>query len=137
MKIPELLAPVGSMDHLKVAINSGASSVYLSGKDYGARKYAENFTLDEINEAVDIAHIHNVKVYVTVNTLIKEDELSKKLSEIIDIYLCMDITIRPYYELIKTLTQHLAVIKMVLDAHNVLIGLVSFSSNEDNIARLC
>ena len=80
MKIPELLAPVGSMDHLKVAINSGASSVYLSGKDYGARKYAENFTLDEINEAVDIAHIHNVKVYVTVNTLIKEDELEDVLS---------------------------------------------------------
>lgn len=86
MKIPELLAPVGSMDHLKVAINSGASSVYLSGKDYGARKYAENFTLDEINEAVDIAHIHNVKVYVTVNTLIKEDELEDVINYLSKLY---------------------------------------------------
>ena len=42
MRIPELLAPVGSMDHLKVAINAGASAVYLSGKNYGARKYATN-----------------------------------------------------------------------------------------------
>ena len=48
MRIPELLAPVGSPDHLKVATNAGASSVYLSGKNYGARKYASNFTLDEI-----------------------------------------------------------------------------------------
>ena len=73
MRIPELLAPVGSMDHLKVAINAGASSIYLSGKEYGARRFAENFTLNEIAEAVNTAHLHNVKVYVTVNTLIKED----------------------------------------------------------------
>ena len=56
MRIPELLAPVGSMEHLKVAINAGASSVYLSGKNYGARKFAENFTIEEIAEAVNIAH---------------------------------------------------------------------------------
>jgi len=80
MRIPELLAPVGSMDHLKVAINAGASAVYLSGKNYGARKYAQNFTLDELTEAVNIAHIHNVKVYVTVNTLIKEDELESVIN---------------------------------------------------------
>ena len=64
MRIPELLAPVGSMDHLKVAINAGASAVYLSGKNYGARKYAENFTIEEIEDAVNTAHLHNVKVYV-------------------------------------------------------------------------
>ena len=86
MRIPELLAPVGSMEHLKVAINSGASSVYLSGKDYGARKYAENFTLAEINEAVNIAHLHNVKVYVTVNTLIKQDELEDVINYLSNLY---------------------------------------------------
>ena len=86
MRIPELLAPVGSMDHLKVAINAGASSVYLSGKDYGARKYATNFTLDEIDEAVNTAHIHNVKVYVTVNTLIKEDELEDVINYVYHLY---------------------------------------------------
>ena len=54
MRIPELLAPVGSMDHLKVAINAGASSIYLSGKEYGARRFAENFTLNEIAEQLTL-----------------------------------------------------------------------------------
>ena len=86
MRIPELLAPVGSMEHLRVAINAGASSVYLSGKDYGARKYATNFTLDEINDAVKIAHMHNVKVYVTVNTLIKQSELEDVINYVSKLY---------------------------------------------------
>ena len=86
MRIPELLAPVGSMEHLKVAINAGASSVYLSGKNYGARKFAENFTLDEIGEAVNMAHMHNVKVYITVNTLIKEDELESVVNYLSKLY---------------------------------------------------
>lgn len=86
MRIPELLAPVGSMDHLKVAVNAGASSVYLSGKNYGARKFAENFTLDEIHEAVKLAHLHNVRVYVTVNTLIKESELESVLKYLNELY---------------------------------------------------
>ena len=86
MRIPELLAPVGSMEHLKVAINAGASSVYLSGKNYGARKFAKNFTLDEIAEAVNTAHMHNVKVYVTVNTLIKQDELQSVINYLSRLY---------------------------------------------------
>ena len=86
MRIPELLAPVGSMDHLKVAINAGAGSVYLSGKDYGARKYAANFTLEEIKDAVNIAHLHNVKVYVTVNTLIKQSELEDVMNYLSKLY---------------------------------------------------
>ena len=86
MRIPELLAPVGSMDHLKVAINAGASSIYLSGKEYGARRFAENFTLNEISEAVNTAHLHNVKVYVTVNTLIKEDELQDVMNYLSNLY---------------------------------------------------
>ncbi|WP_298523038.1 U32 family peptidase [uncultured Methanobrevibacter sp.] len=80
MRIPELLAPAGSMEHLKIAIKAGASSVYLSGKNYGARKFAENFTLEEIEEAVNIAHMHNVKVYVTVNTLIRQNELENVMN---------------------------------------------------------
>ena len=86
MKIPELLAPVGSMEHLRIAINAGASSVYLSGKNYGARKFAQNFTLDEIHEAVKLAHLHNVRVYVTVNTLIKEKELESVLNYLNELY---------------------------------------------------
>lgn len=86
MKLPELLAPVSSMEHLKIAINAGASSVYLSGKKYGARKFAENFTLDEISKATDLAHLYNVKVYVTVNTLIMEDELEEVIDYIAHLY---------------------------------------------------
>ncbi|WP_405294644.1 DUF3656 domain-containing protein [Methanobrevibacter sp.] len=86
MKIPELLAPVGSMEHLKVAINAGASAIYLSGKNYGARKFAENFTLEEMEEAVNAAHMHNVKVYVTVNTLIKESELESVMNYLSKLY---------------------------------------------------
>ena len=86
MKLPELLAPVGSGEHLKLAILSGANSVYLSGENFGARKYAENFTVAEIREAVKYAHLHNVKVYVTVNTLIKEGELEKVSNYLLELY---------------------------------------------------
>ena len=86
MRIPELLAPVGSMSHLKIAVNAGASSIYLSGKKFGARKYAENFTLDEMRKAVDYAHLHNVKVYVTANTLIKEDEVEEVINYLSELY---------------------------------------------------
>ena len=86
MKIPELLAPVGSAEHLKIAILSGASSIYLSGEEFGARKYAENFNIAEIREAVKYAHLYNVKVYVTVNTLIKENELGKVSKYVLQLY---------------------------------------------------
>ena len=108
MRIPELLAPVGSMEHLKVAINAGASSVYLSGKDYGARKYATNFTLDEINEAVNIAHLHNVKVYVTVNTLIKQDELEDVINYLSKLYaMGVDAVLVQDLGLVELINRHL------------------------------
>lgn len=113
MRIPELLAPVGSMDHLKVAINAGASSVYLSGKDYGARKYATNFTLDEINDAVDIAHLHNVKVYVTVNTLIKESELEDVINYLSKLYaIGVDAVLVQDFGLVDLINQHLPDLKI-------------------------
>lgn len=108
MKLPELLAPIGSMDHLKVAINAGASSVYLSGKDYGARKYAENFTLDEIKKATNIAHLHNVKVYVTVNTLIKEDEIENVLDYLGNLYeIGVDAVLVQDLGLVDLINQHI------------------------------
>lgn len=86
MKLPELLAPVGSLEHLKTAILSGANSIYLSGENFGARRHAENFSVPEIREAVKYAHLHNVKVYLTVNTLIKEGELEKITSYLLELY---------------------------------------------------
>ncbi len=86
MIVPELLSPVGNLNHLKIAVLSGASSVYLSGHKYGARQYADNFTLNEIGDAVKYAHLHNVKVYITVNTLIKESELKECLDYVKELY---------------------------------------------------
>ena len=108
MRIPELLAPVGSMDYLKVAINAGASSVYLSGKNYGARKFAENFTLDEIAEAVNIAHMHNVKVYVTVNTLIRQSELENVINYLSQLYaIGVDAVLIQDLGLVELINKHL------------------------------
>lgn len=113
MRIPELLAPVGSMDHLKVAINAGASSVYLSGKNYGARKYAENFTLDEIREAVNIAHMHNVRVYVTVNTIIKERELESVVNYLSHLHaIGVDAVLVQDFGLIELINTHLPDLKI-------------------------
>ena len=113
MRIPELLAPVGSMDHLRVAINAGASSVYLSGKNYGARKFAENFTLDEIREAVNIAHMHNVKVYVTVNTIIRERELESVMNYLSHLHaIGVDAVLIQDLGLIELINTHLPKLKI-------------------------
>ena len=73
--LPELLAPAGSPEALRAAVAAGADAVYLSGKKFGARKYAANFTDREIGEGIRYAHSRGVRVYVTVNTLIHDREL--------------------------------------------------------------
>ena len=73
--LPELLAPAGSTDALKAAVNAGADAVYISGKKFGARKFATNFTESEIEEGLRYAKLRGVKIYVTVNTLIKDSQL--------------------------------------------------------------
>lgn len=71
----ELLAPVGSFDALKAAVQNGANAVYLGGKDFSARASANNFDREELIEAVKYAHIRDVRVFVTTNTLIKQNEI--------------------------------------------------------------
>ena len=75
MRDVELLAPVGSFEALKAAVQNGANAVYLGGKDFGARASANNFDRDELKEAVKYAHIRGVQVFVTTNTLRKENEI--------------------------------------------------------------
>ncbi|MCM1370923.1 MAG: U32 family peptidase [Clostridium sp.] len=82
MKKPELLAPVGSMECLNAAISAGCDAIYLSGKKYGARAFANNFTNSELIDAINISHLYGVKVYVTVNTLIFEHEVNDFLEYI-------------------------------------------------------
>lgn len=75
MKKVELLAPAGNYDALLGAVNAGADAVYLGGEQYGARAYADNFSRDEIISGIRLAHIYHKKIYLTINTLVKEREL--------------------------------------------------------------
>ena len=63
----EILAPAGNLEILKVAIQAGCDAVYISGKDFGARKFANNFSNEEMIEGITYAHLRNVKIYVTVS----------------------------------------------------------------------
>lgn len=86
MKKIELLSPAGSMDALKAAIHNGADAIYLGGKKFGARAFAQNFSVNELLEAINYAHIYNVKIYITVNTIIYEDEFEDALDFIEFLY---------------------------------------------------
>ena len=72
----ELLAPAGNFEALKAAVEAGADAVYLAGKNFGARAYAENFSNENLIEAVKFAHLRNVAVHVTANTLIADEEIA-------------------------------------------------------------
>ena len=86
MRDVELLAPVGSFESLKAAVQNGANAVYLGGKDFGARASANNFDRDELKEAVKYAHIRGVQVFVTTNTLRKENEIENFLEYVKFLY---------------------------------------------------
>ena len=74
-ELPELLAPAGSYEALLAAVAAGADAIYIGGKSFGARAFAENFDIDSIKGAVEYCHMHSVKLYVTVNTLIFDKEM--------------------------------------------------------------
>lgn len=80
----EILAPVGSFKNLKLAINSGANAVYFGVKGFNARAKAENIDLKDLRDFVKLAHLHNVKTYMTLNTLIKNEEINDVLN-IVDV----------------------------------------------------
>ncbi|MEG1923759.1 MAG: U32 family peptidase [Clostridia bacterium] len=82
----ELLAPAGDMEKLKTAVHFGANAVYLSGKSFGLRAFASNFTTNEIAIAVKYCHERGVKVYVTVNIYAKEEDLIQLPQYLMDIY---------------------------------------------------
>ena len=75
MRKPELLAPAGDMERLRMAVLYGADAVYLAGTSFGMRSFAGNFSPEELPEAVAFAHAHGVRVHVTVNTMPRGDEL--------------------------------------------------------------
>ncbi len=82
----ELLAPAGDYACFMAAINAGADAVYLGGTKFGARAYANNFSQDEIAEALRVAHLFHKKIYLTVNTLVKESEMPELVPYIAPLY---------------------------------------------------
>ena len=72
---PEILAPAGQIKSVYGAFNAGADAVYLGAALYSARAFAKNLSTEEICEALDYAHVHNKKIYLTMNTLLKNDEI--------------------------------------------------------------
>ena len=101
----ELLAPAGSYEGFEAAIGAGADAVYVGGAAFGARAYAKNFGEEELLRAIDTAHIHGRKLYLTVNTLLKNRELSEQLYD----YLL------PYYKegLDAVIVQDIGVLELV------------------------
>lgn len=84
----ELLAPAGSFEALVAAISNGADAIYLGMNRFGARAYANNFSLDELKKAIEYAHLRNVKIYVTMNTIVYDSELNDAFKQLKDIYDC-------------------------------------------------
>lgn len=74
-RLPELLAPAGDFEALLAAVSAGADAIYIGGRSFSARAFAKNFDLDEISLAVKYTHLHGVKLYVTINTLVYDKEL--------------------------------------------------------------
>lgn len=89
----EILAPAGSYESMVAAVNAGADAVYIGGSRFGARAYANNLDEETMVKAIDFMHIHGCRIYMTVNTLVKEKEMW-------DLYSYL----KPYYEAGLTLS---------------------------------
>ncbi|MGN0374944.1 MAG: peptidase U32 family protein, partial [Butyrivibrio sp.] len=103
----EILAPAGNYDTFLAVLNAGADAVYLGGRMFGARAYAGNLSEEEIINAVNYAHIHGRRVYLTVNTLVKNNELFE----------CLYDYLKPLYEagLDGVIVQDYGVMKYICD----------------------
>lgn len=116
---PEILAPAGSMESLYAAVNAGCDAVYIGGSMFGARAYADNPDHENLLYAIDYCHLHGVKLYMAVNTLLKEDEIMDSLYNYI----------KPYYEagLDAAIVQDTGVIYML---HKYFPGLALHASTQ-------
>ena len=84
---PELLSPVGSMEALKAAVQNGADAVYMGGQRFNARQYASNFDDRELAQAIEYAHLRGVRVYITFNILMADEELEQAVKYLEYLYL--------------------------------------------------
>ena len=103
-RIPEILAPAGTPEAMMAAVNAGCDAVYMGGSLFGARAYAGNFDTQEMVNAIERCHLFDIRVYMTVNTLLKENEISNLIPYMI-----------PYYEagLDGVIVQDMGVVRML------------------------
>ena len=122
----ELLSPAGSLDICKAVINAGADAVYLGGDKFGARAFAKNFTQSDIREALDFAHLRGKKIFLTVNTLLKNKEIETELFT----YL------KPLYEygLDAVIVQDYGVFQFI---YRNFPGLALHASTQMSVANVC
>ena len=85
-RVVEILAPAGSMECLQAAIAAGADAVYLGGTRFGARAYAQNLSEEDMVQAIEYVHIHGRKIYMTVNTLLKDREMEELYTYLLPYY---------------------------------------------------
>lgn len=85
-KKPELLSPAGTIESVKAAVNSGCSAVYIGGKSFSARKYASNFSDEELKQIIEYCHLRNVSVFITLNILYKDNEIKPVLKFVSKVY---------------------------------------------------
>ena len=86
--LPEVLAPAGSPECLTAAVRCGAAAVYLGVEEFNARRSAHNFTIDSLGEAVAYCHARGVAVHLTLNTLVREDEIDRAVQTAADAIAC-------------------------------------------------
>lgn len=138
----KLLAPVGSEEVLIAAVFAGCDCVYLSGNSYGARGFADNFSLDQLSDAIEFCHEYNVEVYVTVNTLILENELREVLDYIywlyihgVDAVIIQDLGLASIvHKLIPDLSLH-ASTQMTINDYSFVKWLDDFGFDNVNLSR--
>ena len=137
---PELLCPVGGILQLKAAVQNGADAVYMGGLNYNARMYADNFTtISELEEAVDYAHLRNVKVYITLNTLLNDNELEEAVSYAEKLYeIGVDAVIVQDLGLIDMLSKKVPKLKVHVSTQSTIYSVdgVNFFDKHSNVERV-
>ena len=115
----ELLVPVGSMDCLKAAVLNGADAVYLGLKDFSARKFARNFSIFELKKAIEICHGYDIKVYLAMNILVKNNEIKRFFLNLKEAYqLGIDAVIIQDLGLINLIKKNFPDLKIHLSTQN-------------------
>ena len=137
---PELLCPVGGILQLKAAVQNGADAVYMGGLNYNARMYADNFTtISKLEEAVDYAHLRNVKVYITLNTLLNDNELEEAISYAEKLYeIGVDAVIVQDLGLIDMLSKKVPKLKVHVSTQSTIYSVdgVNFFDKYSNVERV-